>query len=74
MRTLTRFFARQWLGVMAPANWLATNPVVLQDVAQSNGTHLVKGFQNWLADVRPVCPHPMTWHIRTFSRWEETLG
>ena len=28
---LARFFARQWLGVMAPANWLATNPVVLQD-------------------------------------------
>ena len=51
---LTRFFARQWLGVMAPANWLATNPVVLQDVAESNGAHLVKGYRNWMADTSGV--------------------
>jgi polyhydroxyalkanoate synthase len=51
---LARFFARQWLGVMAPANWLATNPVVLQDVAQSNGAHLLKGLHNWMADVSGV--------------------
>ena len=51
---LARFFARQWLGVMAPANWLATNPVVLQDGAQSNGAHLLKGLHNWMADVSGV--------------------
>jgi polyhydroxyalkanoate synthase len=48
---MTQFFAKQWLGLMAPANWLATNPVVLRDVAQSNGAHLLKGAQNWLHDV-----------------------
>jgi polyhydroxyalkanoate synthase len=48
---LTQFFAKQWLGMMAPANWLPTNPVVLNDVVASNGAHLVKGFQNWLHDV-----------------------
>jgi len=47
---LTAFFARQWLGVMAPANWLPTNPVVLQDAVDSGGTHLRKGMQHWLAD------------------------
>jgi polyhydroxyalkanoate synthase len=47
---VTKFFARQWLGVMAPANWLPTNPVVLQDAAQSGGAHLVQGAMNWLRD------------------------
>ncbi|MDO8699007.1 MAG: alpha/beta fold hydrolase [Rhodoferax sp.] len=48
---MTQFFARQWLGMMTPANWLATNPVVLRDAIESGGTHLLKGAQNWLQDV-----------------------
>ena len=48
---MTKFFAKQWLGMMGPANWLATNPVVLQDVVASRGAHLLKGTQNWLHDV-----------------------
>ena len=52
--SMVQFFARQWLGMMAPANWLATNPVVLRDVAESNGAHLAKGLQNWVADVSGV--------------------
>ena len=47
---MTQFFTRQWLGMLAPANWLATNPVVLKDVVESNGTHLLQGAQNWLRD------------------------
>jgi polyhydroxyalkanoate synthase subunit PhaC len=48
---LTRFYTRQWLGMMAPANWLPSNPVVLRDVAESGGRHLAKGALNWLHDV-----------------------
>jgi polyhydroxyalkanoate synthase len=51
---LTRFFARQWLGSMAPANWLLTNPVVLRDALESHGAHLRQGAQHWLADVTGV--------------------
>ena len=51
---MTQFFARQALGMMAPANWLATNPVAQQDAAASGGTHLAKGALNWLADVSGV--------------------
>ena len=51
---MTGFFARQWLGMLAPANWLATNPVVQQDAIESVGTHLAKGAMNWLADVSGV--------------------
>lgn len=46
----TEFFARQWLGAMAPANWLLTNPVVLQDAIATQGAHLREGMQHWLAD------------------------
>jgi polyhydroxyalkanoate synthase len=48
---MAHFFAQQWLGMVAPANWMPTNPVVLQDVVDSQGAHLAKGFQNWLYDV-----------------------
>ena len=51
---MTRFFAKQWLGMMAPANWLLTNPVVLQDVVESRGAHLMQGAKNWLEDVTGV--------------------
>ena len=47
---MTRFFARQWLGLLTPANSLLTNPVVLQDVAASGGAHLVQGLEHWLHD------------------------
>ncbi len=47
---LTQFFARQWLGTMAPANWLATNPVVQQEVLASGGQRLVQGARNWWHD------------------------
>ncbi len=48
---MTRFFAQQWLGMLAPANWLATNPVVLKDAMDSRGEHLVQGAMNWWRDM-----------------------
>ena len=42
----TAFFARQWLDMFSPANFLLTNPVVLQDAQQSAGAHLVQGALN----------------------------
>ncbi|MBL8332109.1 MAG: polyhydroxyalkanoic acid synthase, partial [Rubrivivax sp.] len=47
---MTQFFARQWLGMLGPANWLPTNPVVLADALDSGGAHLVQGAMNWLRD------------------------
>jgi len=48
---MTRFFAKQWLGLWAPANWPLTNPVVLQDAVEAGGAHQVRGAMNWLRDV-----------------------
>jgi polyhydroxyalkanoate synthase len=47
---LSHFFARQWLDMLAPANWLPTNPVVQADAMESQGAHLIQGLQNWLMD------------------------
>ena len=56
---MTRFFAKQWLGMMAPANWLATNPVVQHDARESGGAHLMQGAMNWLRDAtRQPDPKP----------------
>jgi polyhydroxyalkanoate synthase len=51
---VTDFFARQWLGMLTPANGLFTNPVVLRDAIESQGAHLAKGTKHWLEDVSGV--------------------
>lgn len=48
------FFARQYLGMMTPANSLLTNPVVQKNVLQGGGMPLLQGAQNWLSDVTGV--------------------
>ncbi len=48
---LTDFMARQWLGVLTPANWLPTNPVVLNANTAHFGEPLQHGFANWLEDM-----------------------
>jgi polyhydroxyalkanoate synthase len=48
---MNAFFAKQWLGAIGPANWLATNPVVLKDAIDSGGGHLAQGAMHWLRDV-----------------------
>lgn len=51
---LTDFMARQWLGLLTPANWLPSNPVVL-DANLANladlGGPLRRGVANWLEDL-----------------------
>ncbi|MEW6639602.1 MAG: alpha/beta fold hydrolase [Pseudomonadota bacterium] len=44
------FVARQLLDVVAPSNFIPTNPEVLQRTFRSGGENLVFGFENWLAD------------------------
>jgi polyhydroxyalkanoate synthase subunit PhaC len=51
---MTQFFARQALGMMAPANWLPTNPVVQRDVIDSWGAHLLQGAHHWWSDMTGV--------------------
>jgi polyhydroxyalkanoate synthase len=51
---MTQFFARQWLGLLTPANWLPTNPVVLKDAVESGGAHLLQGLRKAVQDLAGV--------------------
>ncbi len=46
-----RFFARQWLDAMSPANFAPTNPEVLALAAQTGGESLARGLQRLRQDV-----------------------
>ncbi|HMY50033.1 MAG TPA: class I poly(R)-hydroxyalkanoic acid synthase [Rhodocyclaceae bacterium] len=61
-RRRAAFWWRKWLNAMAPTNFLMTNPVALRLAMETRGESLVKGFQNFLADmeagnVRMTDPH-----------------
>src|SRR6266702_387792 len=47
---IVEFSVRQMLDVLAPSNFAATNPEVLQKAFQSRGQNFVSGWQNWCAD------------------------
>lgn len=45
------FAARQMLDLVSPANFLFTNPEVLDAARRTGGTNFLRGAQNWLEDV-----------------------
>jgi polyhydroxyalkanoate synthase subunit PhaC len=45
-----RFAARQWVDAMCPANFAATNPLVLRQALETQGESLTRGLANLLAD------------------------
>ena len=53
------FQAHQWLDVFSPSNDPWTNPQVVEATWQSGGANLVRGFQNYLADLQALfAPSP----------------
>jgi len=50
-RTLD-FMTRNALEVVSPANYLATNPELLEATRAEAGANLVRGFGNWLEDIQ----------------------
>ena len=47
-----RFYTRQFVDAMSPANFAATNPDVLRTALESKGESVKAGFENLLADMR----------------------
>ena len=45
------FGARQMLDTLAPANFVATNPLVLRRTLAENGRNLARGLSHWLEDM-----------------------
>ena len=48
---IVEFAVRQMLDMMAPSNFAATNPQVLEKAFQSGGENFVFGWQNWCNDL-----------------------
>ena len=46
-----RFFAHQFIDMISPANYAATNPEVLKAALESNGETLARGVRNLIGDV-----------------------
>lgn len=44
------FAARQFLDMMSPSNFPATNPEVLAEIRKTDGMNLVHGYQNFIED------------------------
>lgn len=51
---LVAFVARQWLDMLSPSNFVATNPEVLQRTLASGGMNLASGLANWARDAAAV--------------------
>jgi len=45
------FYTRQFIDAMAPANFLATNPAVLEKTVETRGQNLLNGLNNLLEDL-----------------------
>ncbi len=50
-RKRVRYFTRQIIDMMSPANFLGTNPEALAKAAETNGESLVKGLENLVRDI-----------------------
>ncbi|MDE2912057.1 MAG: class I poly(R)-hydroxyalkanoic acid synthase [Paracoccaceae bacterium] len=50
-RDQVNFILRQFTDMMAPTNFLATNPEALEKAVQSNGRSLVDGLENFVRDL-----------------------
>tara|TARA_R110002167_G_scaffold54315_2_gene154761 strand:+ start:862 stop:2826 length:1965 start_codon:yes stop_codon:yes gene_type:complete len=50
-RRRAEFFTKLLTDAFSPANFLASNPAALKAMAESNGESLVKGMQNFAADM-----------------------
>ncbi|HEY9191624.1 MAG TPA: alpha/beta fold hydrolase [Methyloversatilis sp.] len=51
-RERAAFWWRTWLNAVAPSNYLLTNPVALRKAIETRGDSLVRGFDNFLADLQ----------------------
>lgn len=51
-----RFATRQVLDAASPANFLQTNPELLNQTVKESGQNLVRGLKNWLEDAEQTLP------------------
>lgn len=55
LRERVRFMTRQYVDALAPSNFAASNPEVVQRAVETNGESLTQGLLNLIADVEKGC-------------------
>ncbi len=50
-KNVTWFTAKQLLDIASPANFIATNPVLLKRTVEQGGMNLIQGVHNWIEDI-----------------------
>ena len=71
---LAAFWAKQWLDMLSPGNYLATNPVVLERTAREGGLNLVRGFQYLMDDVHALLTHRPPQGVEQFRPGREVAA
>lgn len=51
-RQKLEFMTRQWMDALSPTNFPMTNPEVLRTTIETKGENLLKGFQNFVDDLK----------------------
>jgi polyhydroxyalkanoate synthase len=51
---IVEFFARQWLDACSPANFVPTNPAVLETALRTGGANFIAGANHWNADLEEL--------------------
>ena len=46
-----KFYTRQYISSVSPTNYVLTNPEVCEEILKSNGESILKGMQNFMADL-----------------------
>lgn len=46
-----KFYTRQYINSVSPTNYVLTNPEVCEDILKSKGESILKGMQNFMADL-----------------------
>jgi polyhydroxyalkanoate synthase len=51
---VVNFTVRQYLDMLAPSNFMMTNPVVLNETVRTGGSNLLRGMQNFIDDLQKI--------------------
>lgn len=49
---IVQFMTRQWLDMIAPTNFLTTNPTIMQKAIENNGRNFIQGAWNLIEDIQ----------------------
>lgn len=65
-----QFFLKQWLDAMAPTNFVATNPAVIEKTVETNGQNLINGLSEMWNDFERGKGERLMTRMTDYSQFE----